>query len=297
MKQNCLRFFILFMILSVPVFVSCKEETDTKETDIEEIDDGSYKVGDIVLSDGVRIRFSDRNSITEEQKEMAAGVIYFVYDPDSTGEISTYIKQSENSDVKKIKALAITLKHQRLTSWARMSTTGYKTDFTGIKASELKAGTEAWSVIYNALNGKTLSKDDYLYEFDGTPDAEPLYDEEDGWYITERGNGIFEQSNYPVFYYANSYAEENSLSDISFAGGFHIPSLAEFEKIADNIKTVQGSLDAVVSDMSLASLGRFWTSNQADDASSADVYNFSTGSSSSASKSTETQAVTAFALY
>lgn len=287
MKQYFLRFFSLLILLLVPVFVSCKEEDG----------DGSYKVGDIVLLDGTCISYSDRNSITEEQKAAAVGVVYYVYDSGKKDDITAYIRQSENSDVRKIKALAITLKHQRLTSWARMSTTGYKTDFTEIKASELKIGTEAWSVIYNALKDKSLSKDDYLYEFDGTPDAEPLYDKEDGWYITERGNGIFEQSNYPVFYYANSYAEENSLSDISFAGGFHIPSLAEFEKIADDIKTVQGSLDAVVSDMSLASLGRFWTSNQADDASSADVYNFSTGSSSSASKSTETQVVTAFALY
>ena len=287
MKRYFLRFFSLLILLLVPVFVSCKEEDG----------DGAYKVGDIVLLDGTCISYSDRNFITEEQKAAAVGVVYYVYDSGKKDDITAYIRQSENSDVRKIKALAITLKHQRLTSWARMSTTGYKTDFTEIKASELKIGTEAWSVIYNALKDKSLSKNDYLYEFDGTPDAEPLYDKEDGWYITERGNGIFEQSNYPVFYYANSYAEENSLSDISFAGGFHIPSLAEFEKIADDIKTVQGSLDAVVSDMSLTSLGRFWTSNQADDASSADVYNFSTGSSSSASKSTETQVVTAFALY
>ncbi len=280
------RFFTVFFAILSFSLISCKEE---------EGETYPYAMGDIVLSDGSLVHFADRTSITEEQKKKAIGVVFYVYYSEYTDEITNYIKSSSDPKVKNIKALALGLKHQRLTSWAREYTTGYKTNFSDISDSSLKVGITAWEKVYSLLKDSKLTRDDYVYASEDYNQEQPLYKNE--WKISKEGNGRFEETNYPAFYFANTYGVKNSLNSLSFAGDFHLPALEEFKMISDNINIVQPSLECTSAGFSLASLGRFWTANQSSTAVNADVYNFSSMRSDSASKSVETQVVAAFVLY
>ena len=232
-RKNLSRLFAALLCVSFFFFSGCGEE---------KWETNPYTLGDIILTDGTIVHFADRDTITDEQKKMAAGVVFYVYYSGYDDEITGYLKSSRG---KKIKALALGFEHQGSTAWAREHTTGCKMNFTGLQDSKRKVGAGVWPEVYELLKDETLARDDFLYEIDDVFQEKPLYKED--WKISQSGTGVFEENNYPAFYFANNYAEKFKLQDMDFAGDFHIPSIAEFKYISEKLNVVQPSLSAASS--------------------------------------------------
>ena len=291
MKRKIHHLTALILILSLFLCASCKEEEESYP----------YALGDIILSDGSIVHFADRQFITEEQKSKAIGVVFYVYYKDYDDEITGYIKGSSSDN---IKALALAFNYDRRKEWARASTTGNRTKFTGLVNETKKTGCNSWNFIFNRLKDEQLISEDYLYEDpeSSNPDERLYMKDEKGnpvdiWHISPEGNGVFEENNYPAFYYANTYAEKYFPASLSFAGKCYIPSIAELKMINRNIRIVQPALDAAESGLSLAGCGAFWSSTQSDNNRKAEMFSFSNGTASSVVKEQESHVAVCFELY
>ncbi len=136
-------------------------------------------------------------------------------------------------------ALAVGLERSSTSIWAKFGTPGYYLNFIEIQGTTTQGdmdGSDNW---------------DYICSVDpmGTQDA---------------------ATNYPIFNFANTYGERVGLTGTDYEDGWYIPTIAELDKMYENISTIQSSL-SIVGTLDIISRV-FWSSSQDDSSSEAYIY-------------------------
>ena len=171
-------------------------------------------VGDIVFTDGSATPYSEGLELTDEQKDAAVAVIFYV----GTG----CSNNGEN------RTLGVGLhKSSEKYAWA----TG-KIEFTGLEIA-LSGKTAAEST----ENGNELQTANKAGTWD--IDTSTFVDGSKGWDVicgVDENASSTAETNYPAFHWCNTYGSTYSLS--GYANGWYMPTLAEFSmmyRVIDNL--------------------------------------------------------------
>jgi hypothetical protein len=187
----------------------------------------SYKVGDIILTDGTKVSVDDvstYNTIDENNKPI--GVVAMISD-----------------DYGFITPKVIGLK-SRSDSWAKWGTTGEETVFTNIVCTPRRIGTGAASTV--TFTGDTDGSDNWeeicAVDPEGTQDA---------------------ATNYPIFNFANTYGTIAGLTGTDYETGWYVPSVAELYEVYKNKDVIQTSLTKANGfTIDTTSYTSYWSSSQ-----------------------------------
>jgi len=162
-----------------------------------------YSVGDILFTDGTRIK--------------AENVQYGL--PSGKNAFAVIASAPYGGGVGK----AVGLRSSSRLQWAPSGTTGYSTNFTGIRAT--RSG--------DSSSGYTFSGDidgsdnwEYICSIDPEGTKDPA-------------------TNYPAFNFALTYGTTAGLTGTDYENGWYVPSVAELYDVYTNKEVVQTSLSAV----------------------------------------------------
>ncbi len=187
-------------------------------------------VGDVLLNTGTIIPYANVNTMSDDQKAAAVGVLYAL-DENGTprGWLGLYNSAGgTNSGNYK---------------WAPTGTTGYNTKFEDIICTPSAEGPGAASTA--TFTGDTDGSNNWAYicsqDSSGTTDA---------------------ATNYPAFNYVNNYASTFNLTG-DYATGWYMPSLAELCYIYRN-KSVLNSVLTALGGIQLGNYDYYWSSSQHD---------------------------------
>ena len=215
------------------VSITCIDSTKSGILKVVE-SEKCFSVGDILFTDGTRMKAENvKYGVPDEQLGNAFGVVGVVSYGGGTGLVVGLQRGSG--------------------CWAPWGTTGYETNFTGIRV---------------AYSGETNN-----YTFTGDLDGS------DNWeYICsiDPSGTQNASTNYPVFDFANKYGSYAGLVGTEYENGWYVPSIAELYDVYTNKTTIQTSMDAAGG---FGVEGWYWSSSQN---SSLDYYacdlNFDSGS-------------------
>ena len=165
-----------------------------------------FTVGDIVFTDGTRIKAEDvQYGIPDSQMSKAFAVIASAPYGGAEGKAVGLQKSSSTLE------------------WAPEYTTGYYKEFTEIQAAysgDSSSGYTFSGDIDGSDNWESICKVDP----EGTKDA---------------------ATNYPVFNFALTYGTQAGLSETEYENGWYVPSVAELYDVYTNKEVVQTSLNVV----------------------------------------------------
>ena len=188
-------------------------------------------VGDIVFNDGSAIAYTDGLELTDEQKEAAVAVIFYVGTDDATS------GTNENILGKKMLGVGIYNTQGETTktlAWVSGETTGYTTTFTGIQLTTNTTAPEDGTIYYQ-------------YEYNSMFYLTGDFDGSDNWskVCEQDPDGTDDAAtNYPAFNWVNTYADSYNLTG-EFAENWYLPSGVELRMIYDNKTIVNAALEAV----------------------------------------------------
>ena len=172
-------------------------------------DEKCFNVGDILFTDGTRIKAENaKYGVPNTQVEKAFGVVASAPYGGTTGKVVGLQKSSSSL------------------MWAPSGTTGYDTNFTEIQA---------------AYTGSSSSGYTFTGDLDGSDNWEEIKKAD------PEGTDTPEEiaTNYPAFDYALNYGETAGLTGTKYETGWYIPSVAELYDVYTNKEEVQTSLTAV----------------------------------------------------
>ena len=161
-----------------------------------------FNVGDILFTDGTRIKAEQaKYGVPDEKITQAFAIIGSVSYGGVTG-VGVGVKAENNW-------------------WASYNSTGYNTNFEGIKVEC------SWEGDSYTFTGDLDGSDNWEYicsvDPEGTKNAE---------------------KNYPAFYYANTYGTTAGLTGTDYENGWYVPSVKELYDVYTNKDVIQTSLDA-----------------------------------------------------
>ena len=173
-------------------------------------------VGDIVFNDGSATPYSEDLTLTDDEKNAAIAVIFYV--------------GTECSNDSASRTLGVGLKNTGTDStlaWARYTTDtdkaeGYSTNITAIQCTPSESGS-----------GKAATAT-FSGDLDGSDNWQALCDA-----VSDEGTN----ENYPAWEWVNAYATENSLEG-SYANGWYLPTVAELSMLYRAKDTVNSELEA-----------------------------------------------------
>ena len=165
-----------------------------------------FSVGDIVFTDGTRIKAEDlQYGIPDSQMSKAFAVVTSTAYGGAVG-----------------KAVGLQRSASTL-MWAPSGTTGYSTNFTGIQAD---------------YSGSSISGYTFSGDIDGSDNWEYICS------IDPEGTKD-PANNYPAFNFALTYGTQAGLTGTDYENGWYVPSVAELYDVYTNKEVVQTSLNAV----------------------------------------------------
>ena len=165
----------------------------------------SFSVGDILFTDGTRIKAEDvKYGVPDSQIDKAFAVIVSIDSFDGATGKAIGLKKGSGR-------------------WAPEGSTGYKTNFMGIQ-SDYSISSSGEYIFTEDLDGS--DNWDYICSIDpeGTANA---------------------ATNYPIFNFANTYGTTAGLTGTDYENGWYVPSIAELYNVFINKKVVQTSLHTV----------------------------------------------------
>ena len=184
----------------------------------------TYSVGDVLLNTGTIIPHANVNTMTDDQKAAAVGVLYALDDEGTPrGWLGLYNSAGGTNS--------------GYYTWAKSETTGYSTKIDNIVC---------------VATGTTASTATFTGDTDGS----------DNWteICTVDSTGASDAAtNYPAFNYVNNYASTFNLTG-DYATGWYMPSIAELCYIyrnKDSLNEVLNTLGGIQLDNS-----RYWSSSQ-----------------------------------
>lgn len=188
-------------------------------------DYSSYTVGDVMLSDGTKVDYQEKQTFTDEQKSKAVAVIGGFRNGVPLG-VGLYNSKSGTNSGYKV--------------WAPSGTTGYNTNFTGIVCTPSYGGSGAASTAI--FTGDTDGSDnwDYICSVDPEGTTDPA-------------------ANYPAFNYVLNYATTFSLPE-GYKDGWYMPSIAELAEIYKNKEVVNSVLSTIGGTQIYSDF--YWSSSQ-----------------------------------
>lgn len=191
------------------VTVSYGESSATTTLKVIESVASSYEVGDIILTDGTKVSVNDvaTYTIDENNKPIGVAMISDVY------------------GVPTPKVIGLQKSASGL-SWARCET-GYSTKFTNIvcKQSQSGVGAALTATFKGDIDGSDNWEEICAADPEGTQDS---------------------ATNYPAFYFANTYGTTAELTDTDYENGWYVPSLAELCEVYKNKDVIQTSLTKAI---------------------------------------------------
>ncbi len=186
-------------------------------------------VGDVLLNDGTIIPHANVNTMTDDQKAAAVGVLYAL---DENGTPRGWLGLYNSAD----------RTNSGNYSWASRGTTSYSTKINNIVCtpSVTSSGAASTATFTGDTDGSNNWTEICTFDSTGTLDA---------------------ATNYPAFNYVNNYASTFNLTG-SYATGWYMPSLAELCYIYRN-KDVLNSVLSALGGTQLCS-GYYWSSSQSN---------------------------------
>ena len=180
-----------------------------------------FNVGDILFTDGTRIKAEQaKYGVPDEKITQAFAIIGSVSYGGVTG-VGVGVKAENNR-------------------WASYNSTGYNTNFEGIKVEC------SWEGDSYTFIGDLDGSDNWEYicsvDLEGTKNAE---------------------KNYPAFYYANTYGTTAGLTGTDYEDDWYVPSIKELYDVCKNIDMIQSSLKSVKGFV-LEQHSNYWSSSQND---------------------------------
>lgn len=211
-------------------------------------------VGDIIFTDGSALSYSDTLTLTDEQLAAAVAVVFYA---------------GSSSDALGKKALAVGLtntvasetKADQTKQWAPKSTTGYKHNFSALQCMRSSAAPTDGTACY------AYSEGTYTYyftgDFDGSDNWEAVCkDDEAG--TAEAASTQQEpayRTNYPAFYWIQTYAENTGLSDTAYSTGWYLPTAVELHILYSARETVNAAI-TLAGGTALSLSHYYWTASQ-----------------------------------
>lgn len=219
--------------------LKCKDKDASEWTDVklkEEILSSKYtrlSVGDVILKNGAVERYNNETLKTLSFYKDAAIAVVFAKEEGKVLAVGLHNSKEEDTPSDESKG-------QRM--WAPQKTTGYTTDFDGIKSTITSPYDSAKVDDTVTYSGDLDGSDNWAYICSIDPEGAANAAE-----------------NYPAFAWANNYGKKFGLPEL-FKDGWYIPTVAEFGKLYGETKkkvdAVMQALDATVLD------SFFWTSSQ-----------------------------------
>ena len=188
------------------VTVSYGDSSATTTLKVIESVDSSYKVGDIILTNGTKVSVNDVETYTNDENNKPIGVVAMI------------------SDVYGVPTpKVIGLQRAEKICWAPENTTGYNTEFTNIVCTSSESGEGA--ALTATFTGDTEGSDNWeeicAVDPEGTQDP---------------------ATNYPIFNFANTYGTTAGLTGTDYENGWYVPSIAELCEVYKNKEVIQTSL-------------------------------------------------------
>ena len=201
-------------------------------------------VGSVLLNDGTIIPYTASVEYTQEQKDKAVGILYYMNGTTPKGWLGLYNSYGgTNSGTK---------------AWAKSGTTGYNTKFDDIKCTPSPTGV-------GAADTATFTDAD---DTDGSNNWAAICSIDD----TAATNAAV---NYPAFDYVNNYAATFGLTG-DYATGWYMPSIAELCYIYRNKSALNNVLQRINAIQLYSAY--YWSSSQDDSVSNGVwVVSFSNG--------------------
>ncbi|MBP3562632.1 MAG: DUF4959 domain-containing protein [Treponema sp.] len=188
------------------VTVSYGDSSATTTLKVIESVDSSYKVGDIILTNGTKVSVNDVETYTNDENNKPIGVVAMI------------------SDVYGVPTpKVIGLQRAEKICWAPENTTGYNTEFTNIVCTSSESGEGA--ALTATFTGDTEGSDNWEEICDVDPEGtqDPA-------------------TNYPIFNFANTYGTTAGLTGTDYENGWYVPSIAELCEVYKNKEVIQTSL-------------------------------------------------------
>ena len=168
--------------------------------------DKCFSVGDVLFTDGTRIRAENlQYGIPDDQKDRAFAVIASAPYGGAIGK-AVGLQRSSN-----------------ILEWAPSGTTGYNTNFAGIQADYSGSSSSGYT-----FTGDLDGSDNWIEIFKVHPEGTL--------------NAAY---YYPTFNFALTYGTQAGLTGTEYENGWYVPSVAELYDVYKNRGTVQTSLNAV----------------------------------------------------
>lgn len=171
----------------------------------------NLSVGDIILNDGSSIAYTDGLVLTDEQKNNAIAVIF-------------YIGSECSADGSSIRILGIGLK-QSNRLWCKNTASAYSVNVSSILCS-----------------GTLASGNWYTYPFSGDVDGSDNFESLSS-FLSSNGHtdDTSTEANYPAFYYAKNYSSQATNLG-SYNNGWYLPSIAELYFLNEEKDIVNSAL-------------------------------------------------------
>ena len=192
---------------TVAVFFDDVKDTTTTTLKVIESVASSYAVGDIILTDGLKVSVNDIATYTIDENNKPIGVVAMI----------SYVNGVPTPKVIGLQQSARTLQ------WVKKDTTGYDTMLTNIVCKPSKTGSGA--ALTATFTGDTEGSDNW---------AEIR--------AVDRPGTAVAYYNYPAFYFANTYGTSAGLRDTDYEEGWYVPSIAELCEVYKNKEVIQTSL-------------------------------------------------------
>ena len=182
----------------------------------------SYEVGDIILTDGSKVSVANVETYEINENNKPIGVVAMI--TDDYGVLTPKVIGLQKS--------ASTLK------WAPTNTTGLKTSFTNIICTP-SSGAALTATFTGDTDGSDNWAEICAVDPEGTQDP---------------------ATNYPIFYFANTYGSTAGLTGTNYETGWYVPSIAELCEVYKNKDVIQTSLTKA-SGFTIGS-NSYWSSSQ-----------------------------------
>lgn len=210
MKKNYSLFFVILLIIcAIFCFVSCENPFIQSVLDSQNNSNLPILIDEFSIGD---ILFSDGTCMKVEDVKLGV--------PDSQKEKAMAVIAFITEDGR---AVGVGLNKKSSANWTKSGSFGETYKFEGLIVRDHRHGDEI------DFEGDLDGSDNWAYICDIDPEG-----------------SANARSNYPAFYYANTYGETYNLSGTEFEKGWYLPAVNEMYEIAHiNRDIVQDSLSAV----------------------------------------------------
>ena len=197
----------------------------------------NLSVGDIILNDGSSIPYTDGLVLTNEQRNNAIAVIFYI--------------GSECSADGSIRILGVGLK-QSNKLWCKNTASAYSVNVSSILCS-----------------GTLVSLNYYTYPFSGDVDGSDNLESLSS-FLSSNGHtdDTSTEANYPAFYYAKNYSSQATNLG-SYNNGWYLPSIEELYFLNEEKDIVNSALTSCGGSPVNLDTYSYWSSSQAPDTTDA----------------------------